>query len=229
MGTDVDFWIERRVGADWVWVEPPAESFFATYGRPYRLFSLLLGRPVGRFSGAHALPRIAPTRGFPSDLSTEARRWLTEWQDHWRDTQLTGVRPEDVCNPSWLMADEVLAYDWDQEVRETAWAFTAQVGAHRGADGAVELSDQPCARVAFGREGDAARVLAEPDAPWVLFSSFVVLGHPNRPEDPVPDWVTQVYRRSTVREYVGCAEEFLDGVRALGPPSEIRLTYLADQ
>jgi len=68
--------------------------------RVYKWFGFLAG--IGVLEEA---PCIFPPRGLPADLSAAARTWL--WLREWR-------YPCSTYGHSWLLASEILAFDYDQ-------------------------------------------------------------------------------------------------------------------
>lgn len=108
MGCDIHLWVETFDGAMWkfahpyricgegreswvVWEEPYPE-------RNYYLFALLADVRNG---GSIKLRPISPPKGIPSDLSEIGSRICREWG------------PEGHSH-SWLVADELLSYDWSR-------------------------------------------------------------------------------------------------------------------
>lgn len=84
-------------------------------GRPYGLFTLLAGRPVGlgaRLAGS-GFPRVFPCRGLPDDM-------CELYQKTFNPTGKPIVNLDD-CWTSWLLLRELEELDWEQPVRDSAF------------------------------------------------------------------------------------------------------------
>ena len=111
MGADISFVVEQRSAhGEWELAPRPDTSSLDWYDeRSYECFSLLTGL---EFSARQLRPLvpIAPPRGWPQDLSNDARSRLAAWSD---DTAF---------GQSWLEVVDFDAYDWDSPMM---WMFMA--------------------------------------------------------------------------------------------------------
>ena len=142
MGVDINLVVEQRRSDGWRLVRP-------RYGRVWydarnvRVFTMLAGQPIGHPSISPCVA-VAPPRGWPDDLSAEARRELGDpWFDI-GDREVTddAAAPEDddAFGDSWLDVADFVAFDWDQSVE---WTFEV------GLDGPpVEITDDVRSAVA---------------------------------------------------------------------------------
>src|ERR1700683_1719976 len=97
MGTDIHTYVERRINGKW---EAGRELQNEVFGdRNYDVFGFLAnGRNIC------AVPAIAAPRGLPDDVSDFVRNaYQPAHQEH---------------TPSWLLASELLAFDYDQPVED---------------------------------------------------------------------------------------------------------------
>lgn len=121
MGCDIHFYVEKRRGDAWTFVEEPDEP-----GRNYELFSVLAGvQPQPGY------PVAVPRRGLPDDVSEGVQ---TEW-DFWE---------ADGHSPSWLLLSEALAIPWER-FPET-WVFERFVALLRSL---AESEDPTAVRLVF--------------------------------------------------------------------------------
>lgn len=123
MGTDIEFYVERREGDQWVpcdeWTQNPDPYAFLTgddfqaepcwSDRSYDVFSILAGvRSTGDYKA------IAPPRGLPDDMSEmlhgRAHAHIDDGYGH---------------SPSWLTLADILAFDWDQTVTFEGYAHAS--------------------------------------------------------------------------------------------------------
>lgn len=115
MGTDINFYTERRDGDRWVtcdeWIGESEDEYRVPYGkhmcedRNYDLFAILAGVRNGHgFAGVdtgEGFVPIAAPRGVPDDCCAEFRRFVDEG----------GIEH----TPSYCTVAELLAYDWTRE------------------------------------------------------------------------------------------------------------------
>lgn len=137
MGVDINFVVEQRGASGWQLVYP-------SYGRVWydvrdaKVFTMLAGQPIGH-PQISPCAAISPPRDWPADLSSAARRELSDPWFHLDDPDLNEDAPsepddEDGFGRSWLDVGDLLAFDWDQLVD---WTFEA------GLDGpAVEITEE---------------------------------------------------------------------------------------
>ncbi|MCP3882816.1 MAG: hypothetical protein GY701_31135 [Sulfitobacter sp.] len=111
MGADITLVVEQRSGhGKWELAARPDTSSLDWYDdRAYECFSLLTGLDFSARKLRPLIP-IAPLRGWPDDLSDDARSRLTAWSD---DTAF---------GQSWLEVADFEAYDWNSPM---TWTFMA--------------------------------------------------------------------------------------------------------
>lgn len=125
MSTDIEFYVERREGDEWVscdtWNRNPdpdgfltGEDFIAApcwNDRDYDMFSILADvRSTGDYTS------IAPLRGLPDDMSIMLSTYAHE--------RVSGGYGR---SPSWLTLAEILAFDWDQHVKLEGYAHASHL------------------------------------------------------------------------------------------------------
>ena len=128
MGTDIFLYAEHRVNGRWTPVPEPAVTPWSDrkivplcpfdIGRAYELFSVLAGHSIGMRSARTQVPAISTPRGFPKDLSDFYRkRFVRKSKPGNSDTEV-----------SWLVVQELVNFDWDQPVLESAFVEPEFVG-----------------------------------------------------------------------------------------------------
>lgn len=98
MGTDIHTYVERRVDGKWEAMRHLDNELFGC--RTYAVFGFLAN--VRNYS---AVPPIAAPRGLPDDLSQSIREIYEASRNY-------------VHTPSWLLASELLNFDYDQPVED---------------------------------------------------------------------------------------------------------------
>jgi hypothetical protein len=135
MGTDIHFYVERRVSSgEWVsadtWEPDEYWEKDGTYGavpltvrfgkhfydaRNYDLFAILADvRNGSGFAGCDTgdgFNVIAQPRGLPDDMSPELAEYARRRCDH---------------TPSWLLVSEIMAFDWTQTTIKRGWVSGPQ-------------------------------------------------------------------------------------------------------
>lgn len=114
MGTDIHFFVERKVEGFWLSCDEWTDegywhvSKYFYENRNYDLFAILANVRNGfGFAGVdtgEGFFPISEPRGLPTDLSEELQRQVDNCLDH---------------TPSWLTVAELLAYDWTQETTKS--------------------------------------------------------------------------------------------------------------
>ncbi len=131
MGTDIHFYVERRVGAVWESADKWTPDKYAEEGeaprltvdyhdhfyrdRNYHLFSILADVRNGHgFAGiktGEGFVPICTPRGQPSDMSELLKAEAESYGGH---------------TPSWLTVAEIMAYDWTQVTSLCGYVTPAQ-------------------------------------------------------------------------------------------------------
>ena len=140
----MSFVVERRLPDGWRLTHPRYGRIWYE-GRNIELFTMLAGEPIGHPWSSPNLA-VVPPRGWPPDLSTDARSELRDGWWHVDDVEIEpelGREPDDDDDDgfgrSWLNVADLVAFDWDQVVH---WTFCAVL------DGpAVEITDDVRAAV----------------------------------------------------------------------------------
>ena len=127
MGTDIHTYVERRTDGRWEAVPQLDNELFGE--RTYAVFGFL-----ANVRNACAIPALAAPRGLPEDISPAVRKKYVEDFYH---------------TPSWLLAGELLNFDYDQPVEDRR---VRREGA---------LSDSTCAQ-GEGRMTSYRALLGEP-------------------------------------------------------------------
>ena len=192
MGTDITMYYERRYPEGWY----PVSGKVYSWGRPYSMFSVLHGRSIGGWSALAEIPYLTKPRGFPDDIHPDHL--------HMAEADLFDDPDHGGWGASWLLARELVDFDWDQPV-----TFRALVREH-----VAPLFDP---RQDFPRE-------AFPNEERV-YSAEPRFGFGCR---EIPGDVVEVAWSTPLREYAGCAEDFIQRLLELGPPDDIRIIYWFD-
>lgn len=200
MGTDINLYAEIYVHGKWEPIPQPQATSWSKgkvvpveaieIGRPFRLFSALAGicQDNLRSTMYAVIEPISEPRGFPEDMNDLYKKHFVE--------SAVGC----CFGHSWLLAQEVIDYDWDgQYVKQ--WAYVK----HQYAD----LFD-----------GDSAFPIAFPDGESLY---FVLPNWKQEPGTTEVSWVT------SYRDYIGCSEEFIEALLKLGEPNEIRIVFWFDR
>ena len=217
MATYYYIFAERRLGDGWELIGEPTYHRGWDQMRPPgvldlngrdEMWTVLSGRLV-RWGGIDhsGLGVISEPRGLPLDLSPVLREWA---ESH--------VEADVVVLPSWLMAQEILDFDW-----ETPCIL------HRGfvAETHASLFDPSRPHLPFPRpdwyqsERQFCRSLEDLENRNLSMQDVIFLA-------PVEGTV-EVHWTDSHLDYLGRHDEFFDGLRALGPPDEVRLVFWADQ
>lgn len=197
MGTDIFLFAERRVQGAWQPVPEPVrdtKSGNATpreameMARPYGLFSILCGGAVGPHSRLVEMPAAFPPRGFPRDMNPTYRASLPSMY----------VPEHGDWGASWLELDELLAFDWDQQLCMHSY---------------VEERLAPL----FHR--DAPFPTSFPKKTEELYHGLYL---------PPPDGTRKVEWSISLRDHVECSEWFLEQLTTLAAGETLRIIYWFD-
>jgi len=209
---------ERRINGVWTLIGDPSDSPCYDCPRPpdalwisshSELITILCGHQVICCDVDNTgVETIAPPRGLPDDLSPVLRAWAE-----------LEIRERLAHNPSWLLAREILDFDWHTPKILYRGYVMAEMARHFDPD-----PETPFPEEAWGGWYDAV------PNPHALERRLQIPG--NREEDFVYIWprpgTVEVHWCESHYQAVGHLDEFFAELRELGPTDTVRLVFWID-